>query len=64
MRLPSGIFAENDEENVSVFANHFKKVINNHKPTGTIVINYIHLREVMDELDDPPLWTEFIISIQ
>ena len=29
------------------------------------MINDIHLREVMDELDDPPpLWTEFISAIQ
>ena len=63
MRLPSGSLAENDKENVSVFANHFKKVLNNHKPTDTIVINDIHLREVMDELDDPPLWTDFISAI-
>ena len=58
MRLPSGNLAENDEGNVSVFANHFKKVLNNHKMTDTIVINEIHLREVMEELDDPSLWTE------
>ena len=57
MRLPSGSLTENDEENVSVFANHFKKVLNNHKPTDTIVINDIHLREVIGELDVPPLCT-------
>ena len=55
IRIHSGNLAENDEENVSVFANHFKKVLNNHKPTDTPVINEIHLREVMEELDDPPL---------
>ena len=57
MRLPSGCLTENDEENVSVFANHFKKVLNNHKLTETIVINDIYLREVMEDLDDPPLCT-------
>ena len=56
MRLPSGNLTENDKENVSVFANHFKKVLNNHKWTDTTVINKIKLREVMGELDDPPLW--------
>ena len=64
MRLPSGSLAENDEENVSVFANHFKKILNNHKPTDTTVINYIYLREFMEELDDPPLWKKFICAIQ
>ena len=58
MRPPSGNLAENDEENVSVFANHFKKVLSNRKTTDTTVINEINLREVMGELDDPPLWTE------
>ena len=33
VRLPSGNLAENDEENVSVFANNFKKVLNNHNTT-------------------------------
>ena len=55
MRLPSGNLADNDEENVSVFANHFKKVLKNHKMTDTTVINEINLREVTGELDDPPL---------
>ena len=64
VRLPSGNLTENDEENVSVFANHFKKVLNNHKPTYTTVINEIHLREVMEELDDPPLWKKYIFAIQ
>ena len=64
MRLPSGNLAENDEENVSVFANHFKKVLNNNKMTETTVINEINLREVMRELDYPPLWTEYICAIQ
>ena len=47
MRLPSGNLTENYKENVSVFANPFKKVLNNHKLTDTTVKNEIHLREVM-----------------
>ena len=64
MRLPLGSLAENDGENVSVFASHFKKVPNNHKRTDKIVINDIHLREVMGDIDVPPSWTEFISAIQ
>ena len=64
MRLPSWNIAENDKENISIFVNHFKKVPNNHKPTHTTVINKINLREVMVELDNPPLWTEYICAIQ
>ena len=55
IRLLSGNLVENDEESVRMFAIHFKKVLNNHKPTDTTVINEVHLREVMEELDDPPL---------
>ena len=44
IRLTLGSLVENDKENVSIFANHFKKVLNNHKPTDTTVINNIHLR--------------------
>ena len=47
-----------------VFANHFKKVLNNHKTTDTTMINEINLQEVMGELDDPPLWKEYICGIQ
>ena len=64
MRLPSGNLAENDEENVNVFANQFKRVLNNHKTTDTTVINEINLRGFIEELDDPPLWTEYICAIQ
>ena len=64
MRLPSGNLAENDKENVSVFTNHFKKVLDNHKPKYTTVINKINLREVVEELDEPPLWIEYICAIQ
>ena len=64
MRLPLGNLTDNDEENVIVFANHFKKVLNNHKPTDRTVINEINLWEVMEELDNPPLWTEYISAIQ
>ena len=63
MRLPSGQLAENDEENVSVFASHFKRVLNNHKPTDREVINDIESRKVMRELDLPPSWSEFTSAI-
>ena len=64
MRLPSGNLAENDEENVSVFTNNFKKVLNNNKMTETTLLNEINLREVIGELDDPPLWTDYICAIK
>ena len=64
MKLPSGNLTENDKENVSVFVNHFKKVLNNNKLTDTTFINKINLREFMEELDAPPLWIEYICAIQ
>ena len=54
MKLPCGHLAKNDEENVSVFATHFKKVLTNHKPPNDIVIKDIKLQEVMRELDNTP----------
>ena len=63
-RIPSGIPTENDKENVSVFASHFKKVLNNHKLTYTIMINDINLWEVMGELDVHSSLTYFICAIQ
>ena len=63
MRLPSGRLAENYEENVRVFVSHFKKVLNNHKPTDREVVNDIDLREVMREIDVPPSWAEIICAI-
>ena len=56
MRLPSGDLAENDEENVRVFAEQFSKVLNNHKKTDDNFINNILLRKVMTELDKVPTW--------
>ena len=46
-----------------VFVSHFKKVLNNHKPTDREVVNDIDLREVMRELDVTPSWAEFICAI-
>ena len=63
LRLPSGKLTENDEENVRVFASHFKKVLNNHKPTDRETVNGIDLREVMRELDVPPSWANLICAI-
>ena len=63
MRLPSGGLTENDEENVSVFAEHFAKVLNNQKRIDSKVVNNIRLREVMSELDAKPTWSEFMTAV-
>ena len=63
MRLPSGQLAEIDEENVSVFVIHFKKVLNNHKPKDREVVNDIDLRKVMSVLHVPPSWAEFTSAL-
>ena len=61
--MASGELATTDEENVWFFAGHFGKVLNDMKPTYTSVINGIHLREAMQELDSPLEWLEFIIAV-
>ena len=64
MKLPYGKLAENDEENVSIFTNHFRKVLNNHKPMDNYVIQEIHLREVMHKLDYIPTWEEYALVVK
>ena len=59
MKIPSSYLTENDKENMSVFASHFKKLISNHKPTDNEVIHKIDLREIMTELDTPSAWANF-----
>ena len=63
MRLTSGQLAENDENNVRLFARHFKKVLNNHRPTDREVVNDIDSCEVIRELDVPPSWAKLICAI-
>ena len=63
IRMESVEPATTDEENMWFFVGHFGKVLNNMKPTDTSVINGIHLREAMQELDSPPEWAEFIIAV-
>ena len=43
MKLPCGRLAENDDENVSVFASHFKKCLNSNKSTDDTVFCDIEL---------------------
>ena len=47
MRLSSGELSECDEDNMSVLADHFTKVLNNLKKIDNEVVNIIRLREVM-----------------
>ena len=63
MRMASGELAETDKENVRFFVGNFGKVLNDMKPTGTSVINGIHLREAIQELNSPIEWEEFIIAV-
>ena len=56
VRLLPGDLAENDEESMRVFVEHFSKVINNHRKTDKNVINDRILREVMTEPDKVPTW--------
>ena len=63
MRLPFVDLAENDEENVRVFAEHSSKVLSNHKNTEDNVIKKILLQKVMTELDKVTTWEEFMNAV-
>ena len=63
MRLTLGDLAENDEENVRVFAEHFSNILNNHKNTDDSVINNILLHKFITELDKVPTWDDFMNDI-
>ena len=47
MRLPLGDLAENNKENVRVFAEYFSKVLNNHKNTDNNFIINVLFHEFM-----------------
>ena len=47
--------AENDEENVSVFAKHFMKVLNDKNDTDHEVLENVDSRNVLFELNHPHL---------
>ena len=53
MKMSWGQLVENDDDNVSVFASHFKNVLNNNKITDDSVINDIKQKEVTTEVDAP-----------
>ena len=54
LRLPNGITAKNDRENMSVIQPHCKKLFNNHKKSiSPIVLIHIRQRDCMLELDEP-----------
>ena len=63
MRLPSGELATTDEKNVKLFSISFVKVLNYMKPTKDSVINKIQLRDALIELNIPPEWSEFTITV-
>ena len=48
---------------MEVFSIHFGKVLNDTKPTDDSVINGIQLRDTLTELNTPPEWAEFNISV-
>jgi len=58
MRMSCGRLAENNE-NLKVFAGHFKKALNSNQLNHDAALSDIMRKEVMVELDAPPKWTEF-----
>jgi hypothetical protein len=64
MRLPDGTQATNASDNMSVFAPHFQRVYNNHRPVDLRFVEQVPQRRTLWELNDPITWEEFIKAVK
>jgi hypothetical protein len=53
MKMENGTLASNAKENISVFGMHFHKVLNNHRPVNTTVLNLIQQKPRLNAIDAP-----------
>jgi hypothetical protein len=63
MKMEDGTLASNTKENMSVFGMHFHKVLNNHRPVDTTVINRIQQKPCLDAIDTPITFREVKAAI-
>jgi hypothetical protein len=63
MQLPNGKRATTAAENMSVFAPHFQRVLNNHRPVDLEFANHVPQRRTLWELNDPITWNEFTRAV-
>jgi hypothetical protein len=63
MKMEDGTLASNAKENMSVFGMHLHKVLNNHRPVDTTVLNLIKQKPRLDAIDMPITFREIKAAI-
>jgi hypothetical protein len=63
MKMENGTLASNAKENISVFGMHFHKVLDNHRPVDTTVLNLIQQKPRLDAIDVPITFREVKAAI-
>ncbi len=63
MKMENGTLASNAKENISVFGRHFHKVLNNHRPVDTTVLNLIQQKPRLDAIVAPITFREVKAAI-
>ncbi len=63
MKMEDGTLASNAKENMSVFSMHFHKVLNNHRPVHTKVLDLIQQKPRLDVIDTPITFREVKAAI-
>ena len=53
MKMEDGTLASNAKENMSVFGMHFHKVLNNHRPVDTTVLDLIQQKPHLTAINMP-----------
>jgi hypothetical protein len=63
MKMENGTLVSNAKENTSLFGIHFHKVLNNHRPVGTTVLNLIQQKPRLNVIDMPITFREVNAAI-
>ncbi len=63
MKLENGTLSSNTKGNISVFGMHFHKVLNNHRPVDTTVLNLIQQKPRLNAIDMPITFREVKAAI-
>jgi hypothetical protein len=64
MYLSDETCATNSSENMSVFAPHFQRVYNNHRPVYPCFVEHVTQQRMLWELNDPITWEEFTKAVK
>jgi hypothetical protein len=63
LTMANGKPATNDKENMAIFGPHFERVFNNHHPVDPTVLDEIHQRPILHDIDSPITFAEINIAI-